>query len=222
MPAPELIKALADLIWPILALIAVLSLRRPLRALVESVGSRGGGVEVGGFKITVSEAASQQQAQIADLQRQVGRLSELVKSDQAIPSDFGGVIDLRSEKGQDVARVRSILWVDDHPENNAMLQSSFKELGFDIINALSTKQAQVILQTKDFEAIVSDIGRGIDRQAGIELVRTLRSAGDDTPVLIYTSADAVSRFGDMARAAGANFVTASPTELLTVLKAVGQ
>ncbi len=70
------ITALASLLWPLLAIAAVIALRGPVRAIVASVGSRGGGVKLGGFEVTVVEAAEQQQVLIADLQLQLGKLQQ--------------------------------------------------------------------------------------------------------------------------------------------------
>ena len=70
------ITATASLLWPLLAIAAVFALRGPVRAIVASVGSRGGSVKLGGFEVTVVEAAEQQQVLIADLQLQLGNLQQ--------------------------------------------------------------------------------------------------------------------------------------------------
>lgn len=221
MPDHQLLSALADLLWPLLAFAAVVALRRPIRALVDSVGSRGGGIEVGGFKVTVSEATAQQQTQISDLQDQVAKLQGVVERLGKEPSaaSFGPLIDLYSSTENAPGATRTILWVDDHPENNALLQASLGQQGFDIVNASSTEQALLLFERRAFDAIVSDMGRGRHRDAGIDLTQRIRSGGSELPIFIYSSAGAARSYGSAAVAAGASGITSSPTELLRFLQA---
>jgi PleD family two-component response regulator len=52
-----------------------------------------------------------------------------------------------------------ILWVDDRPENNIYERRAFEALGFSFVLALSTAEALEVLESQQFAAIISDIGR---------------------------------------------------------------
>lgn len=215
----ELLSALAELLWPLLAFLAALWLRRPIKALVDRLSERGGALEIGGFKVTLSEATVQQQVQITDLQAQVAKLHELVAGSGAsarAPAVRDGAIEGAESVAQRAAR--RILWVDDHPENNATLQGSLEQLGFEITNATSTEQGLLLFESAAFDAVVSDMGRGRHRDAGIDLVRRIRMSGSDVPYFVYASASAVRNYGSAAATAGADGVTASPTQLLLMLQ----
>lgn len=112
---------------------------------------------------------------------------------------------------------RRILWVDDRPENNAVVIAGLIEAGVEVETVGSTAEALRALQGPPrHAAVVSDLGRreGIAyrREAGIRLVRDMRDAGIDLPVAIFTSSHGL-RGAPEARAVGAALVTASPTEL---------
>ena len=73
--------------------------------------------------------------------------------------------------------------------------------------------------------MISDMGRREDGSyrttAGLGLARVLRAAGDDTPLLVFTSARAVREHAAEARAAGAQAVTSSGVDLIAFLRENG-
>jgi CheY-like chemotaxis protein len=82
----------------------------------------------------------------------------------------------------------------------------------------------VLALRRGVQAIVTNLGRtegGEHRpHAGLTLMRQLREAGLEQPVLVYTWASRAERERNDARAAGAAAVTASPTELFAALQAL--
>ncbi|EIP98807.1 response regulator with CheY-like receiver, AAA-type ATPase, and DNA-binding domains [Opitutaceae bacterium TAV1] len=79
-----------------------------------------------------------------------------------------------------------ILWVDDKPAGN---QRFHKELsGAEIIEAKSTVEALLLLTDKEihFDAVISDLGRPEDKQAGLTLLRELRERGQLIPFAIFS------------------------------------
>lgn len=120
------------------------------------------------------------------------------------------------------AQLRHVLWVDDHPENNAFEVHALEERGVTVQLVRSTDDALRAIRTArlPFDAIISDMGRREDgrerRHAGIELIERLRGEDVTTPVVVYASAGAVAREGDRVRRLGAA-ATASATELLELL-----
>ena len=89
--------------------------------------------------------------------------------------------------------------------------------------ARSTAEAMDVLSLRrGVRAIVTDLGRSEDGEfrshAGLALLRQLREAEQDQPVLVYTSSRRVELDRQDALEAGATAVTASPTELFAALR----
>src|SRR6266446_387057 len=70
----QTISAIAALMWPALLLVALLVFRRPLRRVIQSAEQRKWTLKVGGQELSMEELSNQQNAMIADLQKQVGAL----------------------------------------------------------------------------------------------------------------------------------------------------
>jgi two-component system, OmpR family, response regulator MprA len=82
-----------------------------------------------------------------------------------------------------------ILVVDDDPAVSAALDRALRLDGYEVATAADGHAALESLSSSAPDAVVLDLGLpGID---GIEVCRRLRSAGDDTPVLMLTARDAV-------------------------------
>ena len=83
-----------------------------------------------------------------------------------------------------------ILVVDDDPAVRGALERALRLGGYEVTTAENGPAALQSLQLSPPDAIVLDLGLpGVD---GLEVCRRVRSAGDDTPVLILTARDAVS------------------------------
>ena len=134
------------------------------------------------------------------VRKQVSKLPEL----QAVmpapnPLDLGG---------------RQILWVDDHPTNNALEVQTLKQLGADIIQVTSTDEANTLLRkshqmlrTADrskFDLIISDLNReergDTNPNAGFELFDHIQRDSNlksyrDVPFIFYS--DSVGRVDEL-------------------------
>ena len=84
------------------------------------------------------------------------------------------------------AKAKRILWVDDHPENNRIPHRLFEDGGALVVSAQSTNEALALLEKPNdgFDLIISDMGRGQNLIAGLELVRWWRNAPVGFPVII--------------------------------------
>jgi CheY-like chemotaxis protein len=80
---------------------------------------------------------------------------------------------------------KTILWVDDRPENNLVEQSGFNRYNFETVLAVSTKEALSLLAHRRFDVIISDMGRPPDSRAGYTLLAALRKFDKETPFFIY-------------------------------------
>lgn len=79
----------------------------------------------------------------------------------------------------------SILWVDDRPYNNIYPRQALEKLGIKIVLATSTDEALKQMSRRDFDVVISDMGRPPDPRAGYTLLDKLRATGDQTPFIIF-------------------------------------
>ena len=80
-----------------------------------------------------------------------------------------------------------ILWVDDYPENNTPYARQLRELGAWIKEVRSSAEALDQLHADQFHFVISDIGRGEDRDAGPNLVAQARKTGNQTPFVFFST-----------------------------------
>jgi CheY-like chemotaxis protein len=115
----------------------------------------------------------------------------------------------------------TVLWVDDKPDNNRYERQAMEALGIQFVLSTTTEDALTKSRERRFDAIISDMGRPSDPQAGYTLLEALRGRGDQTPFIIYTGRTSPEKDAE-ARKKGALGITARPDELLQlVLSAVG-
>jgi CheY-like chemotaxis protein len=210
---PELLSAVADLAWPVIVLVGLLLLYRPLARLLRSGSEREEvTIEVGGQRLSLGKFREQQNQTVLDLRRQIDDLRRQVAG--APPAAAGPP-----------ARRASVLWVDDRPENNALLIDQLMSDGVQVETARTTAEGLALATRNDYGAVITDMGRLEDGrqhpQAGLDLVRQLRAEGVRTPVLMFTSSRTVRERGEDVRAAGAQAVTSSGVDLVGFLRANG-
>ncbi|MER5393443.1 response regulator [Saccharopolyspora sp. NPDC002686] len=82
---PELISAVADLMWPLMALAAIIVFRRAIGRVLRTAEKRELEFEIGGQKLTMHQVNDQQNEMIQDLQRQLSILSrELAERERGL------------------------------------------------------------------------------------------------------------------------------------------
>ena len=114
---------------------------------------------------------------------------------------------------------RTILWVDDNPDNNIWERRALESYGVRFVLARDTAEAERQLQVQGpFAAIISDMGRGSDPQAGYTLLSRVRAAGMQVPYFIYTTPRA-ARLWPIARLRGAKGITGDPDALVEMVVA---
>lgn len=117
--------------------------------------------------------------------------------------------------------VGRLLWVDDHPQNNIYEARFFENHRIAVHNVTGSADALRLLAMYDYTLVVSDMGRGEDRLAGLRLAGEMRRRGDDTPLIIYTlrpdGAEAQRAQREMVAEAGAQGVVVTPQEVRSVV-----
>ncbi|MBO0609462.1 response regulator [Myceligenerans salitolerans] len=118
---------------------------------------------------------------------------------------------------------REILWVDDHPENNAIMIDGLQRDGVMVTLARSTGEAIERLKYGDYGAIISDMGRRENGSeaptAGLTLLRKVRELDPAIPFVIYGSPETVRNHGAAALGAGVTEMTSSQ---MTVRELLGE
>lgn len=125
---------------------------------------------------------------------------------------------IEQESGRPALEQRTILWVDDLPDNNAWERRALEGYGMQFVLARSTEQAEDLLRLRSFDAVISDLGRPRDRRAGFTLLRRTRVQHPHAPYFIYCG----SRDPELVREAqaqGAQGLTNDPAELISMVLA---
>ncbi|MEU3274448.1 response regulator [Saccharomonospora sp. NPDC006951] len=119
----------------------------------------------------------------------------------------------------------SVLWVDDNPENNALIIERLQRNGVRVDLARTTREALASAGRNRYGAVLSGMGRFEDREsvpdAGLRLLHAIRNTDPAIPFLIFCGNRPADAYHDTAKAAGANLITASPTELSNELRNLG-
>lgn len=112
----------------------------------------------------------------------------------------------------------NILWIDNHPENNAQEIKLLRDIGLNIDLAETSELAFAMVQDSSYQFIVSDRSRGGNKTEGFDFHHMLLGKGIDLPFVFYV--------GTKERQNGvppyAFGITDSPIELLHLIMDVVQ
>jgi CheY-like chemotaxis protein len=117
---------------------------------------------------------------------------------------------------------RKVLWVDDNPDNNIWERQALESYGVEFTLAQSTAEAVQKWQDKKegpFTAIISDMGRVGDAQAGYTLLSVVKKAPIQVPYFIYTAANHEESLLHDAKVRGAQGLTSDPDTLVAMVVA---
>jgi CheY-like chemotaxis protein len=122
-------------------------------------------------------------------------------------------------------KAAGVLWVDDHPERNALQVDQLERRGVVVDAVRSTREAVQKLTGQRYQLIVSDMERVESGKpvpnAGLELIRTIRTFDRDTPVVIFASGPGGKVLADTAAQIGADLVTNSWYQLSREMHRIG-
>jgi CheY-like chemotaxis protein len=240
MTAARIIEAIGSLLWPLLVAVVLIRVVPHIPGVVadlrKAMRTRAFTVKVGGVELSVEDATEQLRRQVADLQTHMAaQLAEQAEragpgppAAPGAPAPPGAPAGTEAEAAPAPAADQgraTVLWVDDDPDANALELAKLRDDGLEVLLARSTAEAMDVLSLRrGVLAIVTDLGRAEDGEfrshAGLALLRQLREAEQDQPVLVYTSPRRVELDRQDALDAGAVAVTSSPTELFAALRRV--
>ena len=120
-----------------------------------------------------------------------------------------------------VVQPRSIqlLWVDDRPANNAREIEQLKAQGLGVTTMTDSEAALAELQSNPgkYDAVITDLKRGLDANAGYNLIKEARSKGaSDVAFIVYTKSSSPT-VDQSAKARGAIGGTNSPIRLFELI-----
>jgi len=211
---PEWIAAFVSVGWLALALLVFFA---ALPILFRLTREKSFTVSVAGFQLSVQNATEQIGDQLRDLQDRIRALesgshpTEPPSQPTPLPQSQA------APPPRSAHRPRRILWVDDYPSNNAFAVEKLRKDGFEVVLCESTASGFRKFREQEFGLVISDMGReekdGNNPTAGLDLLRLLRTADKETPVLFFTSRRAVSAHRDEVMAMGGLEITASAVEM---------
>jgi CheY-like chemotaxis protein len=177
----KVLEVLPPILWIVVVIIVLVIFRRTIRdELLPRLSSfKAMGVELSFVEDSIDSA--------------IGVAEKTTGRHIVIPEDEKQRALRQAIRHVDVFRGRRILWVDDIPANNRNERRMFSSLGVSFDNAISTEKGLARLEIDDFDCIISDMrrdeGKGDNNQAGMEFINSLRTRGDNTPVVFYIGAD---------------------------------
>jgi CheY-like chemotaxis protein len=210
-----ILEAFSKYLWPLVVLVIIIIVRKEIKLLFMSFASKNIKVKVGGAEIEISEYLKQQASLISELQETVTTQETSKMQDNFLMKE--STIEIMNN----IPERNRILWVDDYPINNTVLEESFRNQGFIIDNALSTDQAMQMFNQKKYDFIITDMGRvekgQNNTQAGLSLAEQIRGINSDIPIILFTTKTNINKnSGELAHLNIKS--TSSGTAILKLLK----
>ncbi|NII54059.1 sigma-54 dependent transcriptional regulator [Luteibacter sp. SG786] len=112
---------------------------------------------------------------------------------------------------------KRILVVDDEAKMRRILELSLKSMGHDVEQASDGQEALAILETGSFDLVLTDLR--MPRLDGIGLLRALREADNDIPVIVMTAYGTIETAVAAMKVGAADYVI-RPFEMETIEMAV--
>ncbi len=211
-------RLLGALVWPALLLFVLIRFGSALREFIANMAEitfKGAGIEASAKRRQAEAAASLAAAAVAAPEGGGGPEATARNAREAADVVAEAVTPRVIRR----AGRSTVLWVDDRPNNNIHERQALEALGVSFVIATTTEEAIAKVEHQSFDAIISDMGRPPDAQAGYTLLDKLRSAGNRTPYIIYASSRAPEHQTE-ARRRGAVGCTNRPTELFQMVLSV--
>jgi len=105
---------------------------------------------------------------------------------------------------RDEALARVVLCVDDDSDYLSIVQKMVTSPGVEPVGASSAEEALEIIEKQRVDAIVTDLN--LPERTGIELIQTLRGAGNNVPVLVLTGEGSVHAAVEALKQGAADFL----------------
>jgi CheY-like chemotaxis protein len=207
-----LVELLKVIVWPAVVIFVCLRFGEPLRALLSAAAEGRLSLKAGPAGVELTQAVQAAAAVGVASGAQAAREGQ--SADQAaIAAQIARAVRTTVATAP-ATQTRRVLWVDDNPQNNALLARSFRDLGIEVREASSTEAAMAELTKSRFGLVITDMGRPPDGEAGLTLIERMRQARISVPVIIYAAAWAEAHRGEEGMR-GVSLITSRPNEVYT-------
>jgi len=137
-----------------------------------------------------------------------------------LPGGVGG--ERGSDAGDQSAREASdrqacVVWIDDHHDNNRSERALLADEGIRFILADSNDEVLGVIASGSVDLVISDMSRHNDPEAGLKLLKLLRSRNQDVSVIFYVGNREAEAFGQ-AMELGATAVINQAGELVEAVQ----
>lgn len=109
---------------------------------------------------------------------------------------------------------KTVLWVDDVPENNNFIAETLRRLGITVVQVTDNSKAFAFIGQNKPDIVITDIGRNNQDSDGYDLVGTLTQLFPKLPTIMYTSQRYIEGKRDEAKRRGVWNITSSPAEIV--------
>jgi CheY-like chemotaxis protein len=171
------------LLLTVLLIAALVNFRRFGEVLDRVSGVKALGLEIElGAKRELAKAAASLSEEVRIRTTVSGELKKI-----KITADDNTRVLKRAAAVQDVLQGRRVLWLDDHPANNAHETRALEQLGLVVVQAQTNAAALEQLQSDDadFHVVISDIGRPEGVPNGLDFLKDCMESGPAVPVIFY-------------------------------------
>jgi CheY-like chemotaxis protein len=211
-------RLLGVIVWPCVLLFVLVRFSSAIREFITNIGEfslKGGGIDLSAKRKQAEATAALTAAAVS--RPEDGTTPEIAAQDAREAARI--VAKVATPRVIRLAERSAVLWVDDRPNNNIHERQSLEALGIRFVIATSTDEALEKLKSRTFDAIISDMGRPPDSQAGYTLLDKLRKDGDLTPYIIYAGSRSPEHQLEAQRR-GAVGCTNRPSELFGMVLSV--
>lgn len=205
------------LLLTVTVIIALWLNRNRLGAILDRVsGFKAMGVEV---QMDAVKSLSKAVSSLSDDLRVKTTVSGEVKKIRVTEDDERRVIK-RADHAIDALKNRSVIWVDDSPQNNVYEVHLLELLGLKVIQVTSNTDAISMLKDSGqrTHVVISDIHRPVGEPSGIDLLESFATHSVDIPLIYYiTKVDERKPWPASSNGTKAFGLTNRPDELLHLL-----
>jgi len=126
-----------------------------------------------------------------------------------------------ADKFKSKSHSNRVLWVDDFPSNNESVIRLFQSKGIRFDIALSTEQGIELYNENIYDLIITDMGRGRESDAGLQLIRQIKQIDNNAPpIAVFASYSALENYGRMAMHLGATAAVNGVGEIVAIISQI--
>jgi len=206
-----LIELIKVLIWPLIVVFILLTFKKPISDFL-------GNLQKSKIKVDKEGVSLELDATKAEVASMLGAASTSQAGNDSKKVDWGEIAKtvnrLAEVNVKKLSEIRA-LWVDDNPQNNMYERRSLEAIGIRFVLSTSTEDAIEKLKKDEYDVVISDMGRGNNKEAGFDLLKEMKNIRT-APFIIY-SWGVTSEQIKQAKEKGAFGETSSPRELFQLV-----